>query len=153
MKYLFLICLVIDVCKGRPKLYEVDSYIVRMLLQPNANEGNDLVDSIRLYNNLFTDVVQKYLHNDENVFRIATVVYNRKGPRFLTKRFNSNLLRETFDWKNEDLQQLNKLLDETRSLYNNFCESYRVINNIKDTKVLWDFTTSVFVILQGTKNP
>lgn len=136
MKRLFLICLVIHLCKGRPKLYEVDSYIVRMLLQPNSNEGNDLVDSIHLYNSLFRDVVQKYLHNDETVFRIATVIYNRKGPRFLSKRFNSNLLKETFNWNNEELQRLNKLLDDTRSLYNNFCESYRVINDIKNTKVL-----------------
>lgn len=136
MKYLFLAFLIIHSCKGRPKLYEVDSYIVRMLLQPNPKEGYDLVDSIHLYNNLFRDVVEKYLHNDETVFRIATVIYNRKGPRFLTKRFNSNLLKETFNWSNQDLENLNRLLEETQSLYNNFCESYRVINDITHTKVL-----------------
>lgn len=136
MKPLFLIFFVIHLCKGRPKLYEVDLYIVRMLLQPNLNEGNDLVDSIQLYNNLFRDIVEKYLHNDENVFRIATVIYNRKGPRFLTKRFNSDLLKETFNWDNQGLQRLNKLLDDTRSLYNHFRESYRVINDITNTKVL-----------------
>lgn len=136
MKHLFLIFLIIHTCKGRPKLYEVDTYIVRMLLQPNSNEGYDLVDSIQLYNRLFRDIVEKYIHNDETVFRIATVVYNRKGPRFLTKRFNSNLLKETFNWTNDDLQNLNRLLDETRSLYNNFYESYRVINDITNTRVL-----------------
>lgn len=136
MKYLFIVLLIIHLCRCRPKLYEIDMYIVRMLLQPNSGEGYDLVDGIHLYNKLFREVVDKYLHNDETVFRVATVIYNRKGPRFLSKRFNSNLLKETFKWTNQDLQQLNMLLEETRSLYKNFRESYRVINDITHTKVL-----------------
>ncbi|KAG8249155.1 uncharacterized protein LOC124362067 [Homalodisca vitripennis] len=127
---------VVPFCAARPKLYEVDTYIVKLLLEPTSREGDDLLASVSLYNKILQEITEKYVHNDETVFKIATIVYNRNGPRFLTKRYSDALLRETFKWTVDDFQKLRQLIQETKDIYNNFRESYETINNIQRPRTL-----------------
>lgn len=133
---LVCLCIVLQYCTARPKLYEVDTYIVKLLLEPTSREGDDLLASVSLYNKILQEIIDKYIHNDESVYKIATIIYNRNGPRFLTKRYSDALLRETFKWTVEDFQKLRQLIQETKDIYNHFRESYETINNIQRPRTL-----------------
>lgn len=109
---------------------------MKLLLEPTSREGDDLLASVSLYNKILQEITDKYIHNDETVFKIATIVYNRNGPRFLTKRYSDALLRETFKWSTDDFQKLRQLIQETKDIYNNFRESYETINNIQRPRTL-----------------
>lgn len=132
----FSFTILLTCCYARPKLYEVDTYIVKLLLEPASHEGDELLSSINLYNKILREIADKYVHNDETVFKIATIVYNRNGPRFLTKRYSDALLRETFNWDMQTFDRLRNLLAETKEIYAQFRETYETINNIQRPRTL-----------------
>lgn len=108
-------------------LVYLDPSIVEVMKNPHNETPSLIIDYIKLYNNNFTDLIEKIENKTKGIDTEARILLETDGPRFANFPTTSEELKNTYLWDPKDIEELNKLLDETRQLWKKFKKNTKAI--------------------------
>lgn len=108
-------------------LVYLDPSIVEVMKNPHNETASLIIDYITIYNKNFTDLNEKIENKTKGIDAVARILLATDGPRFANFPVTKEELRDAYLWDPKDIEELNRLLDETRKLWKTFIESTKDI--------------------------
>lgn len=112
-------------------LNDLDLSITRVLSStaPDKTVGDKLVLDLQGYVMSLGPLTHNMAGEDSEVLLVAKSVYRQGAPKFLATPINSELLRQTFGWDENQMTLLNTVYSMAAKTWRNFlnmCERHRV---------------------------
>lgn len=102
-------------------LEDLDSKIVKTFRNPAIQTGNELLCTLDNYNSNFSYLFHLLSEENENgtdtTHKLAGFIWLKGGPEFLTVKIDNELIKKTYSWDDELLQEMYYYIGATQILW------------------------------------
>lgn len=127
VKALLLVTLIVE-CLLFPEqrtiidvLEDLDSKIVKTFKHPHIQSGNELLATLDNYNSNFSYLFHLLSEENENgtdkTHKLAGFIWLKGGPEFLKVKIDNELIKKTYSWDDEMLQEMYYYIGATHLLW------------------------------------
>uniref|UniRef100_A0A1B6CDK8 Uncharacterized protein n=1 Tax=Clastoptera arizonana TaxID=38151 RepID=A0A1B6CDK8_9HEMI len=108
----------------------LDSKIVKLMLNPQLDQGLKLMKSINSYYNLLDDIDTKLRDPRERFVALKNLkeIVNYNGPKFVNITCDIDLFKIAFMWNNEDIMEFKKVVESVKNKWQDLLE---LLSNIE----------------------